>query len=87
MGFTLALLLSAGGVGLAHAHKNTRALSADHLIACIKTAVAAQAGMVREVEVEYEDARWLCEVKLVDDMGKRHTLYVDVADNQVVRAK
>jgi hypothetical protein len=43
--------------------------------------------MVKEVEVEYEGAQWLCEVKLVDETGKRHKLHVDVATNQVVKAK
>jgi hypothetical protein len=81
------LLLSVGSFGVAHANRTTKALAADHVIACIKTAVAAQAGLVREVEVEYEEARWLCEVKLVDEAGKRHKLHVDVATNQVVKAK
>jgi hypothetical protein len=53
----------------------------------MKTAVAAQPGLVKEVEVEYEGTQWLCEVKLVDEAGKRHTLHVDVATNQVVKTK
>ena len=86
-GLCAMLLLTAGSFGVAHAEKATRALAADHVIACIKTAVAAQAGLVKEVEVEYEGARWLCEVKLVDEVGKRHKLHVDVATNQVVEGK
>jgi hypothetical protein len=81
------LLLTAGGLGLAHADRATTGLAADHVIACIKTAVEAQAGLVKEVEVEHEGARWLCEVKLVDATGKRHKLHVDVASNQVVRTR
>ncbi len=81
------LLLTAGSIGVAHAEKHPRALAADHVIACIKTAVAAQAGLVKEVEIEYEGTQWLCEVKLVDEAGKRHKLHVDVATNQVVKAK
>ena len=82
------LLLTAGGmVALAHADKTTPALAADHVIACIRTAVAAQAGLVKEVEAEYEGQQWLCEVKLIDETGKRHTLHVDVATNQVVKTK
>ena len=72
---------------VAHADKSTPALAADHVIACIKTAVAAQAGLVKEVEVEYEGTQWLCEVKLVDEAGKRHKLHVDVATNQVVKTR
>jgi uncharacterized membrane protein YkoI len=72
---------------VAHATRNTEALAADHVIACIRTAVAAQPGLVKEVEAEYERGKWLCEVKLVDDTGKRHKLHVDVATNQVVKTK
>ena len=81
------LLLTAGGLVVAQADKNTETLAADHVIACIRTAVASQPGLVHEVEAEYERGQWLCEVKLVDDAGKRHTLHVDVATNQVVKAK
>jgi hypothetical protein len=81
------MLLTVGSMGVAHAHKNTPALAADHVINCIKAAVAAQAGLVKEVEVEYERDQWLCEVKLVDEAGKRHELHVDVATNRVVKAK
>jgi hypothetical protein len=82
-----ALLLTVANIGVAHAHKTTRALAADHIIACVQTAVAAQAGLVREVDVEYEKDQWLCEVKLVDDTGKRHKLHVDVATNRVVKTE
>jgi hypothetical protein len=81
------LLITGGLVAAAHADTTTSGLAADHVIACIKTAVAAQAGLVKDVEVEYERGQWLCEVKLVDDAGKRHTLHVDVATNEVVKAK
>jgi uncharacterized membrane protein YkoI len=87
VGLCALLLLTAGGMVVAHADKNTQALAADHVIACIRTAVAAQPGLVKEVEAEYERGQWLCEVKLVDDDGKRHKLHVDVATNQVVKAK
>jgi hypothetical protein len=83
----LLLLTGWGMVVVAHAERNTEALAADHVIACIRTAVTAQAGLVKEVEVEYERGQWLCEVKLVDDAGKRHKLRVDVATNQVLKAK
>jgi hypothetical protein len=84
----LAMLLITGGlVAAARADKTTSGLSADHVIACIKTAVAAQAGLVKEVEVEHERGQWLCEVKLIDKTGKRHKIHVDVATNQVVKAK
>ena len=86
-GLLTTLLLAAGGPVVAHADRTTEALAAEHVIACIKTAVAAQAGMVREVEVEHEGAQWLCEVKLVDEAGKRHKLHVDVATNRVVKAE
>jgi hypothetical protein len=88
VGIFTVLLLAAGAIMVAaHAGEIPKALAADHVIACIQSAVAAQAGLVKEVEVEYEGAQWLCEVKLVDATGKRHKLHVDVATNQVVKTK
>jgi hypothetical protein len=82
------LLLTTGGmVGAARADKATPALAADHVIACIRTAVAAQAGLVKEVEVEYKRGQWLCEVEVVDDTGQKYELYVDVTTNQVIKAE
>jgi len=87
-GLCATVLLTIGGmVVAAHSAQTTPALAADHVIACIRTAVAAQAGLVKEVEVEYEGGQWLCEVKLVDESGKRYKLHVDVTTNQVVKAK
>lgn len=88
VGCLIVLLLTTGSlVAAADAGGTPTALAADHVIACIRTAVAAQAGLVKEVEVEHERGQWLCEVKLVDEAGKRHKLHVDVATNQVVNAK
>jgi hypothetical protein len=87
VGLLAVLLITGGLVAAARADKTTSGLAADQVIACIKTAVAAQAGLVKDFEVEYERGQWLCEVKLVDEAGKRHTLHVDVATNQVVKAK
>ena len=50
VGFLTTLLLTAAPMMVAHADKSTPALAADHVIACIQTAVAAQAGLVKEVE-------------------------------------
>jgi hypothetical protein len=87
VGLCITLLLTIGSLVMAHGGKTTPALAADQVIACIKTAVAAQAGLIKEVEVEYERDQWLCEVKLVDEAGKRHKLHVDVATNRVVNAR
>jgi uncharacterized membrane protein YkoI len=88
VGLCALLLLTAGGLkAVARADKNTQGLAAEHVIACIRTAAAVQPGLVKEVEAEYERGQWLCEVKLVDEAGKRHTLHVDVATNQVVKTK
>jgi uncharacterized membrane protein YkoI len=88
VGVCLTLLLTAGSmVDAAHADKTTLALAADHVIACIRTAVAAQAGLVKDVEVEYKRGQWLCGVDIVDDTGQKYELSVDVTTNQVVKAE
>jgi hypothetical protein len=87
-GLLATLLLTAGSMaGVAHAGKTPPALAADHVIACIRTAVAAQAGLVKEAEVKYKRGQWLCEVEIVDDTGQKYELQVDVSTNSVVKAE
>ena len=81
-------LLTAGAVGgTAHANRAKPALAADHVIACIRTASAAQAGLVREVDVKHKRGQWLCEVELVDDTGQKYEVTVDVTANQVIKTE
>ena len=88
IGLCAVLLLTTGGmIGAVQADGTTSPLTADQAIACIQAAVSAQAGWVKEVEVEDEGGQQLCEVKLVDATGKRYTLHVDVTTNQVVKIK
>jgi len=88
VGLLAVLLFTVGSmIAAAHPSETSKALAADHVIACIRTAVAAQAGLVKEVEGDDEKGKRLCEVKIVDETGKRHKLHVDVQTNQVVKAK
>jgi hypothetical protein len=87
-GLALTLLLTGGGHAVAaSSEQSTSALTADEAIACIRTAVAAQAGRVREVEGDEDGGKRLCEVKIVDETGKRHKVHVDLQTNQVVKTK
>ena len=87
-GFCAMCLLTIGGmVVAAQATQAKPALAAYHVIACIRTASAAQAGLVKEVDVKYKRGQWLCEVELVDEAGQQHELSVDVTTNQVVTAE
>ena len=55
----LAMLLVTGGlVAAARADKTTSGLAADQMIACLQAAVAAQPGLVKDVEVEDEEGQW-----------------------------
>lgn len=74
-------------VGVAPAGQTSPALTADHVIACIRTAVAAHTGAIKEVEVTLKRRQWLCEVEIVDDMGQSYELQVDVATYQVVKTE
>lgn len=82
----LVLTLPITGAGAASTPPR-EALTAEEAIACIRTAVAAQAGFVREVEGDDEGGKRVCEVKLVDEAGKRHKLHIDVQTNQVIKGK
>jgi hypothetical protein len=80
------LLLLGGGATVAALPGPPReALTAEEAIACIRTAVAAQAGWVHDVEGEDERGFRLCEVTIVDATGKRHTLPSDVETQQVLK--
>jgi hypothetical protein len=87
-GLVVTLLLTGGARAVAApTGPSPSALTAEEAIACIRTAVAARAGLVKEVEGDDEQGKRLCEVKIVDETGKRHKLQVDVQTNQVVKAK
>jgi hypothetical protein len=87
-GLVITLLCTAGVPAVAAPTSPPReALTVDEAIACIRTAVAAQAGWVKEVEGDDDGGKRLCEVKIVDEAGKRHTVHVDVQTNEVVKTK
>jgi uncharacterized membrane protein YkoI len=88
VGLALTLLCSGGGQAIAASSSQPEeALTADEAIACIQTVMKAQAGFVREVEGDEEDGKRVCEVKIVDEAGKRHKFHVDVQANQIVKSK
>jgi hypothetical protein len=87
-GLVITLCLTGGGHAVAApSDQPTSALTVDEAITCIRTAVAAQAGLVKEVEFDDEKGKRFCEVKILDETGKRHKLQIDVQTNQVVKTK
>jgi uncharacterized membrane protein YkoI len=62
-------------------------LSGEQAIACIKHALGAKPGNLRELEVKIENSRTVCEVEVVDASGKKFEVYVDVAANKVLRVE
>jgi uncharacterized iron-regulated membrane protein len=87
-GCVITLLCTGGGPAVAAPARPPReALTVDEALACIRTAAAAQAGWVKEVEGDDDGGTRLCEVQMVDEAGKRHTVHVDVQTNQVVKTK
>jgi len=86
-GFVVMLLLTGGHALAASSGKHTSALTTDEAIACIRTAAAAQTGLVKGIEGDDEKGKRLCKVKIVDETGTRHKLQVDVQTNQVVKTK
>jgi len=82
------LLLSGGGmISGAYAADTASALTADQTIACLRTAVAAYPGSIREVAVEEEKGKRFCEIKIMTEAGQKYEIYIDVATNQVVKAE
>jgi uncharacterized membrane protein YkoI len=87
-GLALTLLCSGGGQAMAaSSNQPDEALTADEVMACIQTVMKEQTGFIREVEGDDENGKRVCEVKIVDEAGKRHTFHVDVQANQIVKSK
>jgi hypothetical protein len=64
---------------------NDRGLPADRVIAAIQTAVAAQPGLITEVEVEREGGRLIVEVQILSADGRQIEVKVDPEKNTVMR--
>lgn len=63
-----------------------KGLPAEQVIAAIQAAVAAQPGMVAEVDVKIRrNQASLVEVEIVAADGRKHKVRVDAATRQVVR--
>lgn len=67
------------------AFANDEGLPADRVIAAIQTAVAANPGLIKDVEVEREDGRLLVEVEIISADGKKTEVKVDPEKNEVIR--
>jgi hypothetical protein len=67
------------------AFANERGLPADRVIAAIQTAVAAQPGLIQEVEVDREGGRLIVEVQIISTDGRRIEVKVDPEKNAVMR--
>ena len=74
------LLLSFGS-----AFANDRGLPADRVIAAIQTAVAANPGLIKEVEVDREGGRLIVEVQIISADGRQIEVKVDPEKNAVIR--
>ncbi|MBE7526138.1 MAG: PepSY domain-containing protein [Burkholderiales bacterium] len=62
-------------------------LPADRVIAAIQTAVAANPGLIHEVEVETKQGKLAVEVKIIDAKGQKVKVKVDPETNAVIPAK
>jgi uncharacterized membrane protein YkoI len=73
--------LTAGGQG---GQDTNAAITADQMIEAIKTAIAAKPGKVRDVDVEIEGGKTICEVEILGQDGKAYDVKVDIATNKVI---
>ncbi len=91
LGCLIAPALAVGGLWMKAEGQGTKqskaAIPAEQMIASIRTAVAAKPGDVRAVEVEKEDGKTICEVKVLAQDGKTYEVEVEVATNTVVEVE
>ncbi len=91
LGCLVALEIVVGGFGIkaeGQAAKDTKAaVSAEQVIASVRTAVAVKPGNVRAVEMENEGGKTICEVEILAQDGKAYEVEVDVATNKVIEVE
>jgi uncharacterized membrane protein YkoI len=91
VGFLIAVALSTGGFRITAERpgdqETKQAISADQMIAAIKTATTAKPGNVREVEVTKEGDKTICEVEILGQDGKVYDVRIDVATNTVIKVE
>jgi hypothetical protein len=91
IGCLIILALSVGGFRITAEgqgdKENKVAISAEQMIASIRTAIAAKPGEVQAVEVEKENGKTLCEVEILAQDGKTYEVTVDVATNTVIEVE
>jgi uncharacterized membrane protein YkoI len=87
----IAIALSTGGFRITAEEQGGQdpkmAISADQMIASIRTATTAKPGKVREVEVQKEGDKTICEVEILGEDGKAYDVMVDVATNSVIKVE
>jgi uncharacterized membrane protein YkoI len=90
-GGVVVLALATVGFGMKADGQNSKepkaALPAEHVIASIRTAVAAKPGNVRAVEVEKNGERAICEVEVLAHDGKTYEVEVDVVTNTIIEVE
>ena len=62
-------------------------ITADEAVACIRTAAAAKAGRVRELDVKIENGAKICQVEIAADDRRKYEVHVDVVTNKVLRVE
>ncbi len=89
--FLIALALGVVAYGIEaegqDAKKAKPAITADQMIASVRTAIAAKPGNLLGVEVEKEVGKTICEVEILTADGKIYEVEVDIASNAVVEVE
>lgn len=89
--FLIALALGVVAYGIEaegqDAKKAKPAITADEMIASVRTAIAAKPGNLLGVEVEKEVGKTICEVEILTADGKIYEVEVDIASNAVVEVE
>ena len=87
----IVLELASGALGMKANSRGDQqpkiSITAEQAIESIRTAIAAKAGNVRAVDLEDEDGKIMCEVKILAAGGKVYEVEVDVATNTVVEVE
>jgi uncharacterized protein YpmB len=91
VGFLIAVALSTGGFRITAegpGDQDTKmAITADQMIAAIKTATTTKPGMIQEVELDKEGDKIICEVEVLAQDGKVYDVRIDVATNTVIKVE
>lgn len=66
------------------AFADNEGLPAEHVITSIQTAIAANPGLIHEIEVEQKLGKLIVEIEIIDAKGQKAKVKIDPDKNEII---